>query len=234
MQTASPLQKWSQYTASYCPSNGVYTLYSQWGIFHGGASGALTTIAYTNYASYSSMATQSIGQTDTGHYKVWIGTLAAGSSGRPVTGYMNGATTGFTPAVWSGSSATLTGSSSYGSYLSIGDWWYNGTVLEVIVWNGVALSSYVLDWLVVRRACVCLWLCVCLCVHVCVCVCVCVGVCGVWFVEVWLCAMGLGRMSGCTALVAEMQFPLCACVARSTDVPALQTYFANKYFCKRV
>ena len=54
---------------------------------------------------------------------------------------MNGVSTGFSPAVWSGSSATLSGSSSYGSYLTIGDWWYTGDVLEVVVWYGVALSA---------------------------------------------------------------------------------------------
>ena len=84
MVSASPLQKWSQYTGTYCPQNGVYTLYSQWGIFHGGASGSLSTVLFTNWASSSSMATSSIGQTDTTHFKVFVGTLAAGSSGRAV------------------------------------------------------------------------------------------------------------------------------------------------------
>jgi hypothetical protein len=113
--------------------------YSDWRVGQGGAGGALSTVqSYSGSTGFCAAATYS--QSDLQHFQVWVGTLAAGSgtTNRPLTGYIDGSAAGWQNR-WSGCGAVIQGSVSSTYPVTIGSSLYNGDIMEVIVWKGVAL-----------------------------------------------------------------------------------------------
>jgi hypothetical protein len=71
---------------------------------------------------------------------VWVGTLAAGTVARAVTGYFDGSALGW-QARWSNCFETVNGFINSTDDLRIGSRAYRGDMLEVVLWKGVELSA---------------------------------------------------------------------------------------------
>lgn len=114
----------------------------------GGAGGALSTVqTYSGSTGFCAAATYS--QSDLQHFQVWVGTLAAGSGStvRPLTGYIDGSALGWQNR-WTGCGSFVQGSVNSANPVTIGSSLYNGDILEIIVWKGVALRF---DLLITRH-----------------------------------------------------------------------------------
>lgn len=114
--------------------------YSDWRVGHGGVGGALSTIeSYSGQTAVCAASTYA--QSDLQHFQVWVGSLGAGSGAviRNLSSFVDGVGTGWQNR-WSLCGTYTQGSVSSASAVSIGSSLYNGDVMEILVWKGVALK----------------------------------------------------------------------------------------------